>query len=147
MARRKGKQPRRASTRPARTVSTKKFIGLIRAYLDAHHMTQAEFAAKAQIGPSVLSRLLNNESRRPEEETVVKLAHAMELPVWTVAVAAGYPYVSPEVPSPEDERLLRLIQADPAIRDVLERYFATTEPGKRESLLRLGVAILEAGPR
>lgn len=123
-------------------VDTSAFIAMIRQWLATHDKTMQDFAADARIELPALSRLLSDATRRPEPETVVAVARVLGRPVWDVAVLAGYPFNSPSTPSPDDERLLRLIQADPGIRDVLERYYGETSPEKRESLLRLATAML-----
>lgn len=115
---------------------------MVRQYLEENDKTPTDLALKAHIQLPALSRLLSDSTRRPEPEMVVAIADAMGKPVWNVAVAAGYPFVSPGVPSLDDERLLRLIQSDPGIRDVLDRYYQETRPQTRESLLALATAIL-----
>lgn len=123
-------------------VDTTAFIGMVRQWMAEHDKTPTDFAALAEIELAALSRLLSDSTRRPEPETVVAIARAMGKPVWNVAVAAGYPFNSPGIPSTDDERLLRLIQSDARIRDVLNRYYRETSPEKRESLLQLAIAIL-----
>lgn len=124
-------------------VDTSAFIGMLRNYMAVNNKTPTDLAAEAQIELPALSRLLNDSTRRPEPETVVALADAIGKPVWNVAVAAGYPFTSPTIPSLDDERLLRLIQADTGIRDVIEQYYQETSPDTRESVLRLAKALLE----
>ena len=124
-------------------MDTAAFIGMIRQYLYENGMQQNELASAAGVGEEALSRLLSDKTRRPEPETVVGLARAMNKPVWAVAVAAGYPFLTPDTPSADDERLLRLLQSDPGIREVIEKYWNETSPEKRESLIRLGLAVLE----
>lgn len=123
-------------------IDTHPLIAMLREFMQIHNLTQAEFAGRAGVQEPALSRILSDPTRRPEPETVVALARAMGQSVWAVAVAAGYPFTSPETPSADDERLLRLIQSDPAIRDVLERYYHEVSPERRDSLLRLAVAML-----
>jgi len=123
-------------------VNTSAFIGMVNRYLAEKNLTPAEFARVAKVEHPALSRLLSDEHRRPEPEMVVSIADAIKQPVWAVAVAAGYPFKSPGMPSMEDERLMLLIQADPEIRTVIERYYQETSPEVRESLLLLATAIL-----
>lgn len=123
-------------------VDTSAFIGMVRQWLADNNKTPTDLAARASVQLPALSRLLSDSNRRPEPEMVVALADAMGKPVWNVAVAAGYPFNSPSIPSADDERLLRLIQTDDKIRNVIERYYSETSPERRESLLELGTAIL-----
>lgn len=123
-------------------VDTSAFIAMIRQHLAQAGQSLTDFSADAGVELPALSRLLSDATRRPEPEMVVAVARALGKPVWNVAVAAGYPFPSPSVPSMDDERLLRLIQSDEGIRDVLNRYYRETSPEKRESLLQLAIAIL-----
>ena len=132
---------RRRKTGPG--INTAAFIGMVREYLRTAGLEQRDLAGRIGIGEDALSRLLSDPSRRPEPETVVGVAREINKPVWAVAVAAGYPFTTPDTPTLDDERLLRLMQADPGIREVLERYWHETSPEKRESLIRLGLAVLE----
>ena len=124
------------------TVNTAAFIGMIREHLRVEGVEQRDFAARVGIGEDALSRLLSDDTRRPEPETVVGVAREIGKPVWAVAIAAGYPFTTPDVPSADDERLLRLMQADPGIREVLDKYWSEISPEKRESVIRLALAIL-----
>lgn len=122
--------------------NTTAFIGMIREHLHVAGMEQRDFAARVGIGEDALSRLLSDQTRRPEPETVVGVAREIGKPVWSVAIAAGYPFTTPDTPSADDERLLRLMQTDPGIRKVLDEYWNEISPEKRESVIRLALAIL-----
>lgn len=136
--------------RPAKevdVVDTSPFITLIKRHMRVNNLGQTEMAERIGIEQSALSRLLRNKHRRPEPETIVAVALEIGRPVWDVALAGGYPFSSPTVPSADDERLLRLVQADPAIRSILEQYFGETREEVRESLLRLMAAMLDRADR
>lgn len=130
-------------------VDTSAFIGMVRQWMADNNKTPTDTAALAGVELPALSRLLSDNTRRPEPETVVALADAMGKSVWKVAVAAGYPFVAPGVPSMDDTRLLALIQADAQIRGVIERYYQELSPELRESVVQLATAILthRASPR
>lgn len=125
---------RKKATTP---VDTSEFIGIIRRYLHENGLRQVELAERAEINEDTLSRLLSDNTRRPEPEVVVALADAMGKRQWDVAVAAGYPFTSPDAPSQEAERLLRLMDEDVELRDALLAHYREVDPGKRESLLAM----------
>lgn len=141
--------PRRGE-RPGADLDTSAFIALVRQFLYERRraqpgrprMTQRDVAHAIGIEPSALTKLLRSPNRRPTPETVVGVARLLGMSVWSVAVAAGYPFHSPDVPTEDDERYLRLIQGDPGIRAVLEKYYHEVSPEKRESLIELAIAML-----
>ncbi len=125
-------------------INTSEFIGLLRQYFyDNPGVTRRAFAERIDMEPGAFSRLMRTKRRRPSPETVAAVAHEIGLPTWTVAVAADYPFDSPAVPGADDERLFRLIQADPEIRSAIERYFGEISPEKRESMLQVWIAMLD----
>jgi len=120
------------------------FVAMIRDYLAVHpSMTEQDFAEAIGMDQGAFSRLLKNRKRRPEAETVVAVARLLGVREWVAAVAAGYPFSLPEVPSDEDVRLLAASQADPRMKDVLLRRWHEVSPDRRESVLRMVKAILD----
>lgn len=138
--------PRRTkTTQPA--IDTGNFIARVRRYLHESGIQMTDLAGRAGVNDDVLSRLLSNPTRRPEPETIVALARAMDVSIWDLAVAAGYPFTAPGVPSHEVERLMRLLEADPELRDLLIRKYAMVSPEKRESVLQVLSAMLDASQK
>lgn len=144
----------RQGDRPSADLDTSAFIAMVRQFLydrrrsqpGRPRMTRRDVAEAIGIKPSALTKLLSSPNRRPTPETVVGVARLLGTSVWSVAVAAGYPFNSPQAPDEADERYLRLIQSDSGIRAVLEKYYHEVSPEKREALIELAIAMLNRRP-
>lgn len=91
-----------------------------------HDLTQAELGARARIGQSTLSRLLNTDDPsgiNPRAQTIDQLAEFFGIPPWMLLI----PNLDAEVLTTS------------RLRDVIEHYTASTSAG-RESIERVATA-------
>ncbi len=69
----------------------KKFADWLRQTIsDCNYKSQRQFSITANVSPATISRILNY-GQLPDDETITKIAAALNKPVKDVMLAAGYP--------------------------------------------------------
>ena len=126
----------------ARVVDTFVFQARIIDYLEGSGMKAAKLADSAGISRAVLSYLLSDNTRRPDIDTVVKLAYAMEVHPWELMVDAGYPLSGP-APARVQERTRRILEKEPRLEQVIHGW-ELQDPLLKESLLAALEALVSA---
>lgn len=66
--------------------------------LEMRHLSQAEFARRAGIHKSVISKLCARQVMKPELSTYVAIAKALDVPLTTILCKAGLMVPDPELP-------------------------------------------------
>ncbi len=125
-----------------RVVDTFVFQARIIDYLEVSGGSASKLADRAGISRAVLSYLLSDRTRRPDIDTVVKLAYAMEVHPWELMVEAGYPLQGP-APARVQERTRRILEKEPRLEQVIQGW-ELQDPLLKESLLAALEALVSA---
>ena len=132
--------PRRKATPPPSPDMTA-LNNEIRKFLSLAGLTQSEFAELVGIHEASLSLNLTNPRRRPDPDTLVGYSRAMGRSLWDILLLAGYPLRTPGRPDDATERIVRLLDHEPRLKQALARWEGIA-PEWQESVLEIIEAAL-----
>ncbi len=96
---------------PRAPVDTSALITTLDRFCAENRISQATLARWAETSDANISRIF--AGAQPTPATLVKLADATGMTVWSLMVQAGYPITSPHAPSDALERVMRILESRP----------------------------------
>lgn len=109
---------------------------LLKEEMDKRGWSLRDLAAKAEIAPSAVSKLMTDKEREPRLSTLAALAAALEIPLRRVVEAAGFPV---EVGT-ADAQLTALAAAVPGLEPFLA-HLGDLTPDDRAAVLAMAEAL------
>ncbi len=106
--------------------------------------TIIEFAQRAEMPDTTLTRILNDEVAEVKASQIAHLAKALEMQFWRLMQIAGFTTETPGDPDEETARIAALLAADPSLKPVLTRV-AQLSPANRRAVLAYTELLIQQG--
>lgn len=101
---------------------------------ERRNWTVLEFAQRAALPDTTLTRILNDEVAEVKASQIAHLAKALDMEFWKLMQIAGFTTETPGDPDEEAARIATLITADPDLKATLERA-SKLSPANRQAVL------------